>query len=421
MRWWLSALVVLAIVGAVAAFRWAPQLLGRVAPPIRVGILHSQTGPLAATERSIIDAEVLALEEINARPDGLLGRRVEWVIADGKSDPRVFAESARRLIEEEKVSVIFGCGVSAARRTVLPILEKADHLLFFPLAYEGLEQSPNIVYTGAAPNQQIIPTLKWAHDKLRARKFYLVGTDSIYSHGLGAIVKDLIGSLRAEVVGDEYIPLGGAGVDGAVAGIQRAKPDVVICSLVGETNVPFFRRLRGAGIRPEQCPVISYPLTEDDLQAFDASDVVGDYLTVSYAQSLKTAANLEFVRRFQARFGDGRPTGDSIDAAYNGVRLWAQAVEEAESERPGTVRRFLGRQSLDAPEGIISIDAATQHTWRPSFIGRIRPDKQLDIVWTSQTPIRPDPFPWSRSRAEWLTFLDGLYQSWGGHWINPRR
>jgi len=419
MRGWLAAVIGLVVLVAVATWS-APRLIGQVAPPIRVGILHSESGPLAISEKSLIHAEVLALEEINAA-GGLLGRKLAWVIADGRSDPRVFAREARRLIETEKVSVIFGCGTSSARRTVRPVIEEEDHLLFFPVAHEGLEQSPNIIYTGAAPNQQIIPTLKWAYDKLKARKFFLVGTDSIYSHGLNAIVTDLIKSLEAEVAGEEYLFWNSVdGVDGVVAKIQQARPDVVICSLLGDSNPPFFQRLRAAGIRPEQCPVISYPLTEDELREFAAADVVGDYLTVSYAQTIKTPENLEFVRKYQARFGQDRTTGDSIDAAYNSVRLWAQAVAEAESERPGQVRRFLGRQSLNAPEGVISVDAATHHTWRPSFVGRIRPDKLVDLVWTSEVPIRPDPFPPSRSRAEWQAFVDGLYQAWGGNWINPR-
>jgi urea transport system substrate-binding protein len=412
---WLAVMIGLVVLGAVSIWS-APRLVGQVAPPVRVGILHSQTSPMELGERSLIDAEVLALEEI--REAGLLGRKLEWVIADGQSDPRVFAREARRLIEVEKVSVIFGCGTSSARRTIRPVIEEENHLLFFPVAYEGLEESPNIFYTGAAPNQQIIPTLKWAYDKLNARKFFLVGTDSIYSHGLNEIVKDLIKSLQAEVAGEEYILWNSGRVDGVVAKIQQAKPDVVICSLLGETNLPFFQRLRSSGVRPEQCPVISYPLTEHELRAFDASDVVGDYITVSYAQSIKTPENLEFVRKFQARFGPDRVTGDTIDAAYNSVRLWAQAVTEAESEKPEIVRKFLGRQSLNAPEGIISIDAATHHTWRPSFIGKIRPDKLVDIVWTSETPIRPDPFPPSRSRADWQAFLDDLSQRWGGNWIN---
>jgi urea transport system substrate-binding protein len=413
---WLAVLIGVVVLGAVTIWL-GPRLVGPAAP-IRVGLLHSQNGPMASSEQSMIDAEVLALEEINAAGGLLGGRKLEWVIVDGQSDPRVFAREARRLIETEKVSVIFGCGTSTSRRTIRPIIEEADHLLFYAVAYEGLEQSPNIVYTGAAPNQQIIPTLKWAYDTLKARKFFLVGTDSIYSHGLNAIIKDLIGSLQAEVTGDEYILLGSSRVDGVVARIQQAKPDVVICSLLGETNLLFFQRLRGAGIRPEHCPVITYPLTEDELRAFAPSDVVGDYIAVSYAQTIKTPENLEFVRKFRARFGQDRVTGDSIDAAYNSVRLWAQAVAEAESERPELVRKFLGRQSLNAPEGIISIDTVTHHTWRPAFIGKIRPDKLVDIVWTSEVPIRPDPFPPSRSRAEWQAFLGDLYQAWGGNWLN---
>ncbi len=412
-----AVLVILTAVGAVGCQARDFSFWSR--PPIRVGLLHSQTGFLAETEQSMIDAEIMALEEINAAGGLLGGRRVEWTIADGESEGVVFAREARRLIKDQQVRAIFGCYTSFSRKDTRPAVEDADGLLFYPAAYEGLEESPNVVYMGAAPNQQIIPTLKWAYDHLKVQSFFLVGVDSIYSHGLNAIVKDLIRSVSARVVGEEYLGFGGAGLDGVVAAIRKAQPDVVVSSLTGPVNATFHQRMRAAGSSSAECPIISYTLDEELIQKLAPAEVAGDYLTASYLQVIDTPENRAFVERFQARFGRDRVTSDLIETAYNSVRLWARTVQEAETDDPRSVRTLLGRQSLNAPEGIISIDGATQHAWRPSFIGRVRPDRTVEIVWSSQTSIRPEPFPSSRTRADWNRILDQLYKRWGNRWLSP--
>ena len=417
MKRWVAALVM--ITGAVAWFWALPRLTGRFAAPIRVGLLQSKTGSLPPSERGMIEAEVLALEEINA--SGTLGRRVEWVIADGRSEADTFASEARRLIVDEKVSVIFGCYASFTHRAVRPVVEQLNNLLFFPVTYEGLDDSPNIVYTGSSPNQQIIPALKWAYDHLEARRFYLVGTDSIYSHGLHAIVTDLIRALGCQVLGEEYLPFDSSDVDGAVARIKTVKPDLVINSLIGQSNIPFCKRLRASGLSSSDCPVISYTLTETDLRDFSPADIAGDYITTSYLETIQTRETLDFIRKFKAATGKEEPTSDTIVTAYNSVKLWAQAVNEAQSDRPEIVRKFLRRQSLIGPEGIISIDGRTQHTWRPTYIAKVRTDRSTETVWTSQDAIRPIPYPHSRTRAEWNAFLENLYERWGGQWLNTSR
>jgi urea transport system substrate-binding protein len=386
--------------------------------PIAVGILHSQTGPMAVSEKSMIDAEVLALEEIN-RGGGLLGRRVEWVIADGASDWPTFARQAEKLIRDDKVQVVFGCWTSASRKSVLPIFEAADHLLVYPMAYEGLEQSRNVVYTGAAPNQQITPAVQWCHEALSARRFFLVGTDYIWPHCINAIAADQIAGVGDKVVAERYIPFGSNDVADVVREIVATKPDVVLCSVVGDSAIAFFRQLREAGVRPEQTPVVSFSLAEDELRTMPADDIAGHYAAWSYFQSIDRPENLAFVRGFKARYGDDRTTSDVIASASNSVRLWAQAVQEAETTDPRQVRNALRRQSLDAPEGIIAVDPETQHTWRPVFIGRVRGDGQFDIVWSSHTAVRPVPFPMSRSRTAWERFVNDLHRSWGGKWSNP--
>jgi urea transport system substrate-binding protein len=385
--------------------------------PIVVGILHSQTGPMAVSEKSMIDAEVLALEEIN-KAGGLLGRPVRWVIADGASDPPTFARQAERLIRDDKASVVFGCWTSASRKSVLPVFEAADHLLVYPMAYEGLEQSPNIIYTGAAPNQQITPAVQWCHGTLGARRFFLVGSDYIWPHCVNAIAADQIQGLGAECVGEVYIPFGSSDVDAAVRAIVAAKPDVVLSSVAGDSALAFARKLREAGVRPDQTPVVTFAIAEDELRAAAREDFAGNYAAWNYFQSIDRRENQVFVRAFKARYGSDRVTSDVIAAAYTSVKLWARAVEEAGTIDVRQVRNAFRQQSLDAPEGIIAVDAATQHTWRPAAIGRIRTDGQIDIVWSSRTAVRPVPFPISRSRAEWESFVEGLHRAWGGQWGN---
>ncbi|MFM7107731.1 MAG: urea ABC transporter substrate-binding protein, partial [Planctomycetaceae bacterium] len=411
--------LVTAALAASAAEGW--WLLNRLLvdrSPIVVGLLPSRTGPMAVSERAMIDAEVLALEEIN-RAGGLLGRRVEWVVADGASDWPTFAREAERLIRDDRVSVIFGCWTSACRKGVLPVVEKADHLLLYPMAYEGIEQSPNIVYTGAAPNQQITPAVQWCHDALGARKFFLVGSDYIWPRCVNAIIADHLKGIGAEIVGEAYIPFGSTAVEEAVRQIAAAKPDVILAAVPGDSGLAFARGLRAAGIRPETTPVVTFAIGENELATATGVDMVGDYAAWNYFQSLERPENQAFVRAFKARYGADRTTSDVIVAAYNSVRLWAQAVRESGTTDVRQVRGLLRHQSLAAPEGTIAVDPETQHTWRPVFIGRIRADGQFDVVWSSRTAVRPVPYPISRSRTDWERFVADLHASWGGRWANP--
>lgn len=386
--------------------------------PIVVGILHSQTGPMAISEQSMIDAEVLALEQLN-QAGGLIGRPIRWVIADGGSDWNTFAREAERLIRDEKVSVIFGCWTSACRKGVLPVVEAADHLLFYPMAYEGMEQSRNIFYTGAAPNQQIIPAVQWCYETLGSRKFFLVGSDYIWPRCVNAIIKDQLVSLGAELVGEAYVPFGSTDVNATAAAIAAAKPDVILSSVPGDSALPLARAIRASGLDPKTTPIMTFAIGENELRGEVAADMAGHYAAWNYFQSVDRPANLAFVRAFQQRYGLDRTTSDVMVAAYNSVNLWAQAVRESGTTEIRQVRASLRHQSLDAPEGVIAIDPETQHTWRPVFIGRIRTDGQVDIVWSSHTAVRPVPFPLSRSRLDWEEFVADLYRGWGGRWVAP--
>ncbi|MFM7242990.1 MAG: urea ABC transporter substrate-binding protein [Planctomycetaceae bacterium] len=410
-RW--AAALAAAVLGLAAWWLADRMLVDR--RPIVVGLLHSQTGPMAVSERSMIDAEVMALEEIN-RGGGLLGRPVRWVVADGASDNATFARQAESLIRDHGVSVIFGCWTSASRKSVLPIVESRDHLLVYPMAYEGLESSANVIYTGAAPNQQITPAVQWCHATLGARRFFLVGSDYIWPHCVNRIVADQLAGLDAELVGEEYLPFGSTDADALAARIAAARPDVVLSTVVGDSARPFARAVRAAGLSSQTTPIVTFSVAENELRGPAAADMAGDYAAWNYFQSLDRPENQAFVRAFKARYGGDRTTSDVTVASYNGVRLWAQAVREAETADVRPVRNTMRHQSMNAPEGIIAIDPDTQHTWRPVFIGRIRADGQFDVVWTSRTAVRPAPFPISRSRTEWEGLVADLHRSWGGQW-----
>ena len=410
----------LAVLAALVAAALVGLLLDRLLVnrrPIVVGLLHSQTGPMAVSERSMIDAELLAIEEIN-RQGGLLGRPVKAVIADGESQWLTFAQRAEELIRERGVNVIFGCWTSASRKSVLPVVEAHDHLLVYPMAYEGLEQSPNIIYTGASPNQQITPAVQWCHDTLRARRFFLAGSDYIWPHCVNAIVADQLKGLEAELVGEAYIDFGSTDVEELVARIAAAKPDVILSTVVGDSALPFARAVRAAGMPPETTPIVTFAVGENELRQ-QAADMAGNYAAWSYFQSIDRPENLAFVRAFKARFGVDRTTSDVMVAAYDSVMLWAQAVREAETADVRPVRNAMRHQSMNAPEGIIAVDPETQHTWRPVFIGQVRSDGQFDIRWQSRTSVRPVPFPISRSRPEWEALVSDLQRSWGGQWGKP--
>jgi len=384
--------------------------------PIVVGILHSQTGPIAVSERSMIDAEVLALEEINAN-GGILGRPVQWIIADGRSDWPTFADEAQRLIHEEKVCVLFGCWASASRKSVLPVVEEADHLLVYPTFYEGIENSPQVVYTGASPNQQITPAVQWCHSTLNARRFFLIGSDYIWPHCVNAIISDQLVGLDATKVEEAYVPFGGTDLQPFIEDIKKSKPDVILCSVVGDSAIAFFKQLALAGIDASQIPVVHFAIAEDELRSVDHTDMVGHYAACNYFQSIDNEQNRRFVSAFKSRYGSDRVTSDVIATAYSSVKLWANAVREAGSTDVHQVRNALRQQSLDAPDGIIAVDPETQHTWRPSFIAKIRQDGQFNIVWSSGGPVRPVPYPITRSRAVWTKFVEDLHSEWGG-WSN---
>ncbi|WP_169975518.1 urea ABC transporter substrate-binding protein [Tautonia rosea] len=417
-RWAMVLLLVLVLAAAVFGGLTMAGVIESGNKPIVVGILHSKTGPMADSERGVIDATVLALEQLNEQ-GGVLGRPIRWVIADGASDELVFAREVTRLIEEEEVSAIFGCWTSASRKAVRPIVEKADHLLFYPVQYEGCEQSPNIVYLGAAPNQQIIPAVSWSLDHL-GNASYLVGSDYIFPRVANAIIRDQLAARGGRVVGEAYVPLTATAMDDLAERIVAAEPEVIFNTINGAANLPFFEALAEATRGRRPIPVVSFSIAEVELEAMgDLESVAGQYASWNYFQSIDRPANRAFVSAFRARYGNARLMSDPMEAAYDGVKLWAQAVEEADRVTPRDVRRALRRQSLEAPEGVVSIDPETQHTWKVARIGRVTEDGQFEIVWGSDRPLRPVPYPIFRPRSAWEDLVRDLYTGWGERWSNP--
>jgi urea transport system substrate-binding protein len=391
---------------------------GPTGAPLRVGILHSLSGTLATSESPVVDATLLAIDQINAA-GGVLGRPIEPVVRDGQSEALAFAAAARQLIYDEKVCTVFGCWSSASRKTVVPLFEDTGHLLVYPVQYEGLEQSPNVIYLGAAPTQQIIPAVKWAFAFNDCRKFFLVGSDYVFPRTAAAIIKDTLAELGGTVVGEEYIPLGETETKALVEKIAAAAPDTILNTINGDSNIAFFKELRRAGITPENVPTISFSIGEVELRSLNLSQMAGDFAAWNYFQSLANSENAAFVETFQARHGVQRVISDPMETAYVGVKLWAAAVNEAQSDRPDEIRRAMLNQRLEAPEGEVRIDAATQHAFKTPRIGKILNDGQFEVVWTATRPELPQPFPPSRTGEQWKAFLDDLYHGWGNRWEAP--
>ena len=410
---WIFVVVLIALVAAAGAIHeWLDRR------PIKVGVLHAMTGTMAFSERSLVQATRMAIDEINAA-GGVLGRPIEAIVADGASDPLVFAREAERLISEEQVSTIFGCWTSACRRTLRPVIERLDHLLFYPLQYEGLEVSPNIVHLGATPNQQIIPALKWAFGSHKKR-IYLVGSDYVFPRVAHRIIRDFVKKWRGEIVGEDYVLLlGQHEVAHIVEDILATRPDVILNTINGGANLTFFKALRDAGITPDEIPTISFSVTESELKNMGATLLAGDYASWSYFQSIQNEENRSFVSNYKKRLGQDGVLGDPMEAAYAGVHLWARAVEAAGSSDVADIRAEVGNIGFKGPGGMTYIEGADLHVWKKTRIGRILGDGQFEIVWESDNPVRPEPYPPYRSRDEWDAFLRSLYQGWGERWYNP--
>lgn len=385
--------------------------------PVKIGVLTSATGPMAVSEQGVADAIRLAARVLNEK-GGVLGHPVQIVQADGASDPETFAREAERLIVEDEVVALFGCWTSASRKEVIPVVEQHGQLLFYPVQYEGLEQSPNLIYLGAAPNQQIIPAVKWAMDHL-GRRVFLVGSDYIFPRAAHTIAKDMLALLDGEVVGEAFLPLGGEEVDEVVGQILERRPDVIFNTLNGDANRAFFQGLREAGVNPGELPTMSFSFAEPEIAEWGPELLAGDYAAWNYFMSVDSPENEFFVDAFHQIFGEDRLVNDPMESAYTSVLIWAQAVEDAGSFEPALVMERVPHQSVRAPGGIRYVDGETRHTWKEVRIGRITDEGQFEVVWTSDRPVRPEPFPMVRDPAEWEALLSQWKEECGGRWQAP--
>ena len=385
---------------------------GRLKPNTRIGVLHSLSGTMAASEAPLVDAVRLAVEQAN-QSGGVNGAQIEMIVSDCRSDAEYCAQQAEKLISQDKVQALFGCWTSNCRKAVKTVVEKHHHLLFYPLQYEGLEESADIVYTGAVPNQQIVPAVMWALQNHRKR-FYLIGSDYVYPHTANFIARDILRLNGGRVLAERYLPLGGKDVAAVVGEIARLKPDVILNTINGDSNNHFFNALRKAGITAENSPVISTSIAEVELAAMGASLMAGNYAAWSYFQSIDSEENRAFVAQFKKRFGRDRVLDDPMEATYIGVRMWINAVREARSTDLLKVKTLLSQQTMVAPEGIVSIDFTNNHLWKTVRIGKARADGQFDVVWQFGQPMRPAPFPFYRPRLEWAAIQKAGFQHGAG-------
>jgi len=362
---------------------------------IKIGVLHSLTGNLAISEKPVADAALLAIKEINAA-GGVLGRKIEPILVDGKSDEHVFAQQAEYLITQQHVAAIFGCWTSPSRIMVKNVVEKYKSLLFYPVQFEGLENSPNIAYTSNTPNQQLIPGVTWCIQNL-GKKFFLVGSDRLVHE----IIKDVINAHNGTIVGEEYLALGDTNVNPIIEKIINTKPDVILNNIEGEPNIAFFNELRKRGITPEKIPTMSFSISEPELKVFQTDSMTGDYATWSYFESIDNTENKNFIKKIEAAYGKEQESSDAMEAAYYSVYLWKQAVEKAQSIEPHLVIPALHNQAFNAPQGLIHIAENSLQTWQFARVGKIRSDKQFTILWSSAKAIKPLPYPPTRTVAEW--------------------
>ena len=371
---------------------------------IKVGILHSLSGTMAISETSLKDVALMTIEEINEN-GGLLGKKIEPVVVDPASDWPLFAEKARELIVKEKVAVVFGCWTSVSRKSVLPVFEELNALLFYPVQYEGEESSYNVFYTGAAPNQQAIPAVEYliSDDGGGAERFVLLGTDYVYPRTTNKILRAFLYSkgIAEKDIMETYTPFGHNDYQTIVSDIKKfaaAKPTAVVSTINGDSNVPFYKELANQGVKAEDIPVVAFSVGEEELRGIDTAPLVGHLAAWNYFMSIDTPENQEFIKKWKAYVkknnlsgGDSGVTNDPMEAHYIGIKMWAQAVLQAGTTDVDAVRQAMGYQTVKSPSGYeIRMDPENHHLHKPVIIGEINEHGQFDIAWQTDGPVRAE-------------------------------
>jgi urea transport system substrate-binding protein len=359
-------------------------------PSVKIGLLNSLSGTMAISEKTVHDALVLAAEQINAR-GGVLGKQLQVISEDGASEPTIFAEKANKLISSDCVAAVFGGWTSASRKAMLPVFEGTNSLLFYPVQYEGLEASPNIFYTGATTNQQIVPALDYLKQK-GIKSLFLVGSDYVFPRTANKEIKAYAQANGIEIKGEEYAPLGHTDFATIVNKVRAAAPGAVFNTLNGDSNVAFFKEYRNAGLTPATIPVVSVSIAEEEVGGIGVDNIVGQLTAWNYYQTIDTPANKAFVQAFKAKYGQNRVTSDPMEAAYTSLFLWKAMVEKAKSFSTDDVRKAADGVSYDAPEGTVTVNGENHHIAKTALIGKVAPDGLIYTEWSSGKPIEPDPF-----------------------------
>ena len=364
---------------------------------IKVGALNSLSGTMAISEVTVRNAIDLAVEQINA-DGGVLGKQIQLVGEDGASEPTVFAEKAEKLISSDCVAAVFGGWTSSSRKAMLPVFESANSLLYYPVQYEGLEASPNIFYTGATTNQQIVPALDYLKEK-GVKSLYLVGSDYVFPQTANRIIKAYAEANGIEIKGEDYTPLGSTDFSTIINKVRTADADAVFNTLNGDSNVAFFREYKNVGLTPQDMPVVSVSIAEEEVGGIGVQNIDGQLTAWDYYQTIDTPVNNEFVKAYKDKFGADKPTSDPMEAAYVSVFLWKNTVEKAGSFDVKAIQDNADGVTFEAPEGLVTIDGENHHITKTARIGEIRPDGLIYTVWESPGPIEPDPFlksyPWA--------------------------
>jgi urea transport system substrate-binding protein len=406
-RFTLKALTVATALGAFG-------LTAHAADTIKVGVLHSLSGTMAISETVLKDVALMAIDEINAK-GGVLGKKLEPVVVDPASNWPLFAEKAKQLIDQDKVAAVFGCWTSVSRKSVLPVFEEKNSLLFYPVQYEGEELSKNVFYTGAAPNQQAIPAVEYlmSKDGGSAKRWVLLGTDYVYPRTTNKILRAFLkskGVADADIM-EEYTPFGHSDYQTIIANIKKfasaGKKTAVVSTINGDSNVPFYKELGNAGLSAKDVPVVAFSVGEEELRGVDTKPLVGHLAAWNYFMSVKNPANAEFVKKWSAYakakniagHKDKPLTNDPMEATYIGINMWAQAVEKAKSTDTDKVIAAMAGQTFKAPGGFTStMDKENHHLHKPVFIGEVKADGQFNVVWKTPGPVVADP--WSDYIAE---------------------
>jgi urea transport system substrate-binding protein len=394
----------------------------RAQDTIKVGVLHSLSGTMAISETTLKDTILMMIDEQNKK-GGLLGKKLEAVVVDPASDWPLFAEKARELLEKDKVAVVFGCWTSVSRKSVLPVFEKNNGLLFYPVQYEGEESSKNVIYTGAAPNQQAIPAVDYLMKEVGVKRWVLEGTDYVYPRTTNKILEAYLKQkgVAAADISINYTPFGHSDWQTRVAAIKRfgsaGKKTAVVSTINGDANVPFYKELGNQKISAEDIPVVAFSVGEEELSGLDTKPLVGHLAAWNYFESISSPANSAFIKQWKTFIKKGdRTTNDPMEAHYIGFNLWVKAVEKAKSTSVDAVLTAL--PGLETPNltGGVARMLPNHHITKPVYIGEVRADGQFDVVWKTTTTVPGDAWsdflPVSQdTEADWVKLKCGNYNT----------